>query len=321
MENSVNISIIIPHYNTPQLLEKLLMTIPIRQDVQVIIIDDYSEKELDYYRNVKEAFCNKCVEFYSNDRTKGAGSCRNIGIEKAEGKWALFADADDFFIQGFYDIMSNYFNEAADIIFFMPTSIFQDTGKVAYRHSYHEKCIKKYINEPINKYNENIIRYTLVEPWSKLVRISLIRNSGILFDEIICSNDVMFSTKIGYNAKQIKVINERVYCVTRADSSLTSNISEEQFLIRFNTFVNRYNYLKNRLVEKEFKELSLNGYYHFIRALLYKYSIKTIKIFLMTLKKNNIPILNFNTSNPLVLLKKFIDSIRKIIRDKKFQHK
>lgn len=42
-----NYSLIIPHFNIPKLLRRLLSTVPKREDLQVIIVDDCSTKELD----------------------------------------------------------------------------------------------------------------------------------------------------------------------------------------------------------------------------------------------------------------------------------
>lgn len=41
----IKYSIIIPHKNIPECLERCLKTIPWRQDVQVIVVDDGSEEE------------------------------------------------------------------------------------------------------------------------------------------------------------------------------------------------------------------------------------------------------------------------------------
>lgn len=41
-----NLSIIIPHYNTPELLYKLIDSIPQSPDVQIIVVDDNSNHHL-----------------------------------------------------------------------------------------------------------------------------------------------------------------------------------------------------------------------------------------------------------------------------------
>ena len=44
-----NYSIIIPHYNSPNLLKRMLNSIPEREDIEIIVVDDCSKSE-----NVKQ---------------------------------------------------------------------------------------------------------------------------------------------------------------------------------------------------------------------------------------------------------------------------
>ena len=50
-----NISIIIPHKNIPKLLERCLNSIPEREDIQIIIVDDNSDEK---YKNNNEFHIN-----------------------------------------------------------------------------------------------------------------------------------------------------------------------------------------------------------------------------------------------------------------------
>ena len=68
MEETVNYSIIIPHYDIPDLLIRCLHSIPVRPDVQVIVVDDCSpeaDKYLDKYPELSRPY----LEFY-NRRTR-----------------------------------------------------------------------------------------------------------------------------------------------------------------------------------------------------------------------------------------------------------
>ena len=89
-------TIIIPHKNTPQLLQRCLDSIPIRVDIQIIIVDDFSDSTIVDFNNFPGS--NRLnVEIYLTKEGKGAGYARNVGLTKAKGKWILFADSDDFF--------------------------------------------------------------------------------------------------------------------------------------------------------------------------------------------------------------------------------
>ena len=97
-------SIIIPHKNTPELLNRLLNTIPEDDCIQVVVVDDNSNpslKPLSFRKNVE-------VILLDANQSKGAGKARNVGIERAVGKWLLFADSDDFFVENFLFTLNRY---------------------------------------------------------------------------------------------------------------------------------------------------------------------------------------------------------------------
>lgn len=198
----MNLSIVIPHYNGSYLLGKLLSTIPKKIDIQIIVVDDKSE--VSHLKVIDELNKIYNFEFYKNNRTKGAGTCRNIGLEKAKGKWILFADSDDFFINKFYQKVSMYFNSKSDVIFFSPTSQYIETGKIANRHLSFKKKINAYMKND-DKKNEFFLRYAYVVPWSRMIKKELINNHKINFDEVRISEDIMFATKVGHFMKKFEV--------------------------------------------------------------------------------------------------------------------
>ena len=46
--SNIKYSIIIPHYNTPELLLRCVTSIPERNDIQIIVVDDNSPDAIDY---------------------------------------------------------------------------------------------------------------------------------------------------------------------------------------------------------------------------------------------------------------------------------
>ena len=81
MNNTIYYSIIIPHHNIPNLLQRLLDSIPVRSDTEVIVIDDGSSE--DVVKKLKEfekSYLN--TRFIYSKESKGGGAARNIGIKK-----------------------------------------------------------------------------------------------------------------------------------------------------------------------------------------------------------------------------------------------
>lgn len=61
------------------------------------------------------------VKFLMNENgNKGAGTCRNIGIDSSDGKWLIFADADDYFMPELYTNLKEYVDKLYDIVYFTP---------------------------------------------------------------------------------------------------------------------------------------------------------------------------------------------------------
>ena len=87
-------SIIIPHFNSSQLLERMLNSIPRRDDIQIIVVDDNSnEIEKGELRKIRRPN----VELYFQTTNHGAGFARNVGLDHVLGQWVIVADADDVF--------------------------------------------------------------------------------------------------------------------------------------------------------------------------------------------------------------------------------
>src|SRR5699024_9056572 len=218
-------------------------SIPKQDDIQIIVIDDNSDKYVNEYEQVKLIYSNYNVLFsYNNKKNKGAGACRNIGIKFAEGTYILFADSDDYFSENFYEIVKEYFRLRYDIVFFSPESINLINNGKSKRHEKYKRLVENY-NKVTNTKNERLLRYTYYVPWSKLYLTSFLKKNNIQFQEEIVSNDVLFSTITGHLATNIIADNRVIYLVTKSENSLVTNKNIEIQKIRFNVFLEYINYL------------------------------------------------------------------------------
>lgn len=214
----INFSIIIPHYDTPQLLERCLKSIPERNDIQVIVVDDHSPGIEDYL-SLYPILQNDNVLFITLSTSGGAGHARNVGLSKAVGKWLLFADSDDFFSDEMPTLIDEHVDSVADIVFFRKRSVLSsDISLEIPRSSWHEDIFHDYLTTG----REDCMRCNFPAPWAKMIRRDMIERYNIRFDEVRYSNDYYFSVMCGCKADKILVVNKFLYVVTVRDNSLSA---------------------------------------------------------------------------------------------------
>ncbi|GHV12786.1 glycosyl transferase [Spirochaetia bacterium] len=213
------VTIIIPHKNIPGPLQRCLDSIPRRNDIQILIIDDNSDPgqvDFEHFPGLKDPR----VEVIFTKEGKGAGYARNTGLSRAKGEWLLFADADDFYNYCLSSFLDEYCNSPADIVYFKANCVDSDTYINSYRNDRNKlnANIDSYINAASK--SEMDLRYHSSVPWGKLIKKSLVDNNNIRFDETSKSNDVTFSYLAGHHARSITADKRAVYCVTLRDGSI-----------------------------------------------------------------------------------------------------
>ena len=113
----MKVSVIIPVHNQEELVVRCLDSIPKRDDIEIIVVNDGSTdstKEVlyEYKRNYPSL---KIVSYKNN---KGVAVARNKGIERATGEYIVFIDSDDYvYTDVFNDIVDNDL-EFVDIVFY-----------------------------------------------------------------------------------------------------------------------------------------------------------------------------------------------------------
>lgn len=222
----INFSIIIPHKNTPDLLRKCLDSIPVRDDVQIIVVDDNSDADkvdFEHFPGLNE----ERTEVYFTKEGKGAGYARNVGLQHAIGKWVVFADADDYFHPCINDIFDECVNLSEDIVFFKGDSINLIDGSNGHRAD----GLNGRIDIALNDLNyQPALFYS--SPWCKLFKRSFLTNNSITFNEVPCGNDVVFMAKVAYYVKNMSAINLTAYCISCNNFSINSRNTIESNEIR-----------------------------------------------------------------------------------------
>lgn len=213
--NSIVYSVVIPHYNSSLLLRRMLNSIPERDDIEVIVVDDCSRlDEREGLKLLKHR--NLFVSYLSENH--GAGYARNIGIQKMTGKWALIVDADDVFDERAFSVFDKYKDKEIDYLCYCVNTIIPETGESDGSTIVSDESVRAFLKNKDDK-NRLLFLYRNTLCWNKMVSIDFIRKNKIEFEPCMVNNDVYFTYMLALRAKKYEVIPDELYhCISVANS-------------------------------------------------------------------------------------------------------
>ena len=240
--SNINVSIIIPVYNTEQYLNQCLDSVISQtfQDIEIIVVNDGST---DNSLNIIKEYQQKdpriiLVNFCEH---KGVSEAKNEGIKNAKGKYIVFVDSDDWvskeYIKILYDSIIKY---NYDIV---ATNLFFFTKNKYIKNKMPSFCYKEDFSKDINK--KKLLTLNLI--WNMVAKIY--KKDFIINNNISCVGKIMDDNYFVYNAivcaDNIKFIDETAYFYrTFRENSLTLNKSRLYYLPEL------FNKIKNLLVSK-----------------------------------------------------------------------
>ena len=219
----INYSIIIPHKNSPDLLSRCLASIPDRDDVQIIVVDDNSDNDKKPVVDAQKAE----LILLDEEHAKGAGRARNIGMEKAKGKWLLFADADDRYTDRLSVLMDKYAEDTDTDLVYLNVCCFNEKGEI-WAHEIDPK-IRAFLRG--KSHAEMCLKYEVWTPWTRMVKREMVLKHQFRFDEIPTCNDKMFGLQCSKSANHVAAEQDVIYQYFRtAGGSITDRYRSSQVL-------------------------------------------------------------------------------------------
>lgn len=207
-----------PHYNSISMLERMLGSIPERDDIQVIVVDDYSSPE---NREKLKTVHHKNLEIYYQPSNQGAANARNEGAKHATGKWLLAVDCDDMFTEGAFDILDRYSNSEADYVCYCISCRDPKTLQPNGKYEKADLSVRTYLNDQIEK-NLRLFKYMNTDTWNKMVSLRFFRENSIHWEQDCRVNvDVLYSFLIAQKAKSFEVIPDELYWFVGDENSIT----------------------------------------------------------------------------------------------------
>lgn len=221
------VSIVMPVYNTGIYLEEALKTIFSQnfQQFELICVDDASDDMLT--RKVLKTFQTlyRNMRVIRLENSVGAAGARNVGFSKVEGKYVIFLDSDDLFVEDMLEKMYGCICEGySDVCVCGFEEFFTKGGKKYFCSKYlpdeqRVNCVDR----------EEWLFYQYTSPWNKLCRTQFLRDNKIYFQSLKSCNDVFFSCMIMIKAKKRCYIKDKplIFYRTRTGTQISAQCNPE----------------------------------------------------------------------------------------------
>lgn len=205
------VSLIVPIYNSQNYLEKCIKSLlnQTLKDIQIILINDGST---DNSEKIIKSFDDERIVYISKNN-EGIGKTRNLGIDKATGKFLAFVDSDDYLNEHFCEYMyQKAVNDDCDLVV---CDFFEDRNTlVGIKFKDFKDTNLRETPELINNIN--------LGPCNKLYKKSLFDDKSNRFEENLKYEDAPFVVKMLLSANKIGKVNDYLtYYVIHSNSETT----------------------------------------------------------------------------------------------------
>lgn len=250
--NEVELSVIIPVYNTEKYIERCLNSVvksltKLKEKSEIIIVNDGSP---DNSESVIKKFIEKypnLIKYYKKENA-GLADTKNFGIKHSSGKYLSFVDSDDYIDECFYyDTLDIINNENVDLL-------------ICDWETIDEANNKKYIVEAKNKsYNDDkwgcIDVSIMPSSCNKIVKRELF--SDLEFPMGLRYEDLGTTLVLFFRASKIKYVNKPYYKYCLSPNSIMRKTFDENNLQMIDIFNIIFNRIKELNISDDDKEKAM----------------------------------------------------------------
>ena len=269
MMRQPQVSIIVPVYNVENYIERCLNSLVNQtfKDIEIITINDGStDKSLELLNKYAKEDIRVSVIDLGDE---GVSYCRNLGIEKANGKYIMFVDSDDWIDSSMVEVMykkaeenkldlvmCSYIREFKDHskekIFNLPEEIIYKEDKVK------NELLRKLVGPIKEELSNPEMLDALGTVWGKLYRADILKENKIKFvdlKEIGSAEDTLFNIFTFNYLKKVMFLNKPMYHYWRDNpKSVTSQYNPKLKEQRKVFFKYISDFIKENNFEQVFEE-------------------------------------------------------------------
>ena len=215
------LSIVIIVYNGEKFLHKLFSSLTDNKNVEIIIINDGSTD--DSLNVIEEHIKDKENMYVYSKENGGQSTARNLGIEKAKGKYILFADCDDYFTKDAFDTILDSIKNKSDLYVYDFNQVIEGKEKSSWLKMPDEKNYmldkKNIVRDCLNGKINDLIAPSL---WNKVFKKDVIVKNKIKFIEgQKLYEDMLFNLEYLTHCNNICITKDKIYNYVIHNESIT----------------------------------------------------------------------------------------------------
>lgn len=240
--NKIKLSIIVPAYQAEATIVRCINSIlsANTDEIEVIVVDDGSDDNTPILlHNIMNDDSRLIVIRQANS---GRSVARNEGLKRASGTWVMFVDADDYMVDGYYEIISKSFAGPSDCIIYRVGEIGSHcTGR---KEAVDSRDLLACLLNPASNRVEKRTRKYLRNFWLRPVYARIYRRkilSGIHFERgLRFGEDLLFNCDALEN-RIIEACDEIIYIFdeTVAGTIGSFRIEDIEYTVKFTEAIRR----------------------------------------------------------------------------------
>ena len=196
-------SIIVPVFRVEKYIKKCVESLLVQtyKNIEIILIDDGSPDRCPEIIDDYEKKDDRVIVVHK--KNGGVSSARNVGIRRANGKYMMFVDADDWV--------------DADYVSYFVHLIEKSNCRIAMNKSYYSYIEKKEnpSNHVVNNNKAMEMIYSdeiFVAVWNKIYETALVKDNNIWFDEkLFYGEGMLFNIECLQTLDSVLICEKKVY--------------------------------------------------------------------------------------------------------------
>lgn len=227
------LTVVVPVYKVEPYINKCLESLVVSEDqmerFEVLVVNDGTP---DNSAIMAKGFEKKYPQIFKvlDKENGGHGSCCNIGLKKAKGKYIHFLDSDDWFDKDFTSFLDRLRDETADVVFTKHVDEYVEDG-VSNIHQFNIEYNKTYDMESFDFSKVGPYLFSLHEC---TYRTELLRKNEVTFREKVSYDDTIFRLAALPHLKSVSFYDMTLYHYLLGRQGQT--MEQSVFIKKFDVF-------------------------------------------------------------------------------------